>query len=373
MSFAEVLEIRPESALRALGERACLADVDAAIAREERSLRDLAVLLSPAARPRLEAMAREAHRLTRHHFGRTISLYAPMYISNLCAADCVYCCFSVRNVTTDRRTTLRPREIRQECEALAAHGFDNVLLLTGEAPKRVTVARIAEAVAIAREYFTSVSVEVYAMEQEGYAELVDAGLEGVTLYMETYDRATYAQVHLEGEKSNYDFRLDAIERAGRAGARKLSIGALLGLHDWRVEVLRLALHAKHVQKVCWQSALSLSLPRLLHTPERFQVLQPVPDAEFVQILLALRLFLPDVGFNLSTRERPALRDKLIPLGVTAMSAGSSTRPGGYASRGDDVLEQFEIEDFRPVDEVVASIRRAGYDPVWKDFDHAFVG
>lgn len=373
MPFQAILDAHPEALLQDLIDQATPQSVQAALRKDGRSLSDLAALLSPHARPHLEAMAKEAQRLTRWHFGRTITLYAPMYISNLCAADCVYCCFSVRNPTGDRRTTLRPREIRVECEALAARGFDQVLLLTGEAPKRVTIERIAEAVRIAREYFTSVSVEVYAMQTEGYRQLVDAGLEGVTLYMETYDRATYEQVHLEGEKANYDFRLDAIERAGAAGARKLSIGALLGLHRWPIEVLRLALHAKHLQRVCWQSALSISLPRLLHVPERFHVIDRVSNADLVQILLALRLFLPDVGVNLSTREAPALRDRLIPLGVTAMSAGSSTRPGGYASRGDDVLEQFEIEDYRPVDEVVAAIRRADYDPVWKDFDHAFVG
>lgn len=374
MSFFPIIEAHPEARLRSLYCGAGPRDVESALGRAgELSLRDLAVLLSPAARPYLEPMAREAHRLTRRQFGRTISLYAPMYISNLCAADCVYCCFSVRNPTKDKRTTLRPREIRRECETLAARGFESVLLLTGEAPKRVPVERIAEAVAIAREYFAAVAVEVYAMDETGYAALVAAGLEGVTLYMETYHRPTYAQVHLEGEKANYDYRLDAIERAGRAGTRKLSIGALLGLYDWRIEVLWLALHARHLQRSCWQSALSISLPRLLHVPERFQVIQPVSDAELVQILLALRLFLPEAGFNLSTRERPALRDKLIPLGVTAMSAGSSTRPGGYASRGGDVLEQFEIEDHRSVEEVVAAIRSAGYDPVWKDFDHAFVG
>lgn len=372
MNFNQLLQQHPEAELRALYDGVGPAEVRAALAREEKTLRDLAALLSPAARALLEEMAQAAQRLTRWQFGRTVQLYAPMYISNLCVADCVYCCFSIRNPTKDKRTTLDADEIHRECAALAARGFDNVLLLTGEAPKRVTVDKIAEAVAIARGYFSSVSVEVYAMDEADYAALVAAGLEGVTLYMETYDRATYARVHLEGAKADYDYRIDAIERAGRAGARKLSIGALLGLHDWRVEVLRLALHARHVQRTCWQSALSISLPRLLHVPERYEVAQPVGDATLVQILLALRLFLPEVGINLSTRERPALRDKLIPLGVTAMSAGSSTRPGGYATKGEEVLEQFEIEDHRPVEEVVAAIRRAGYDPVWKDFDHAFV-
>jgi 2-iminoacetate synthase len=356
-------------------------EVEAALAREELDIRDLAALLSPSARPYLEPMARKAQRLTRHHFGRTIGLYVPLYISNLCAADCIYCGFSVRSGANDRRVTLKPDAIRRECATLAAQGFEQVLLLTGEAPKTVTIEMIAEAVAIAREFFASVSVEVFAVDEAGYRRFVEAGLEGVTLYMETYDRETYAQVHLEGQKADYAYRIDAIERAGKAGVRKLSIGALLGLHAWREEVVWLALHARHLQRQCWQSAVALSFPRLRHTPARFKVRDQVCDADLVQIMLALRLFLPEAGFNLSTRESSTFRDRLIPLGVTAMSAGSSTRPGGYATftaptldvtgRAREVLEQFEIEDHRSAQEVVAVIRAAGYDPVWKDYDHAF--
>jgi 2-iminoacetate synthase len=379
--FLEEIKNYPLERLESLYSDVTPAAVEAALRKEQRSLGDLAALLSPAARPYLEAMAREAQRLTRWHFGRTISLYSPIYISNLCAADCVYCCFSVRNKTRDKRVTLSWEAVRKECEALAAQGFESVLLLTGEAPKVVTPDHIAYAVRIAREFFSSVSVEVYAMDTPQYGKLVREGLEGVTLYMETYHRGTYGKVHLEGQKADYEYRLGAMDRAGEAGVRKLTIGALLGLFDWRYEMLWTALHARWLQRHCWQSALSVSFPRLLHTPERYNAHYPVSNADYVQILLAMRLFLPEVGFNLSTREAPEFRDRLIPLGVTHMSAGSSTQPGGYATylrgnpteatKGREVLEQFEFEDYRPVPEVVAAIRAAGYDPVWKDYDRAF--
>lgn len=371
MSFKPTIAQWPAERIQPLYREVTSAQVEAALDKDELDIADLGALLSPAARAYLEPMAQKANRLTRWHFGRTISLYAPLYISNLCAADCVYCGFSVRSGNKEKRVTLRPREIRRECEALATLGYENILILTGEAPKRVKVEHIADAIGIAREYFSGVSVEVYAVDEADYRRWVEAGLEGVTLYMETYHRPTYAQVHLEGQKADYDYRLDATERAGNAGVRKLSIGALLGLHQWRDELIWVGLHARHMQKACWQSAISVSFPRILHMPERFQVRDFVRDADLVQGMLALRLFLPEVGFNLSTREAPAFRDKLIPLGVTHMSAGSSTRPGGYATRGVEVLEQFEIEDLRSPGEVVEAIRAAGYDPVWKDFDRAF--
>jgi 2-iminoacetate synthase len=372
MSFAETIAAWPEERLRGLYRNIGPADVEAALKREDRSLADLAALFSPAARPYLEPMAREGQRLTRWHFGRTISLYAPIYISNICTANCPYCGFSVSAGGTAARVTLTPDEIAEECRALAAMGYQNILLLTGEAPKAVPVVYIAEAVAIARRFFAGVSVEIYALEEAGYRQLCEAGLEGVTVYQETYHRATYETLHRRGRKKDYLFRLDAPERAGNAGVRRISIGALLGLCDWRTEMLRLGMHGRHLQKHCWQSALNISFPRLRHTPDGFEIRHPVSDADLVQIMLALRLFLPEAGFNLSTRETPALRDNLIPLGVTAMSAGSSTRPGGYATHTADTREQFAIDDTRPPAEVVAAIRRAGYDPVWKDFDSAFI-
>lgn len=371
MNFRDELEAWPAERIRAGIEAATPADVDRAIARDERTPRDLCALLSPYAADRLEAMAREAQRLTRWHFGRTIGMYVPLYISNVCGADCTYCGYAVRSGNKEKRRTLSHAEIRAECKTLAAQGFQSVLLLTGEARRAVPPSFIGEAVGIAREYFASVAIEVYTLDQFDYEDYVRRGLDGVTIYMETYDRARYAEVHLIGEKCDYDYRLDAIERAGRAGVRRLSIGALLGLTDWRVDGFWTALHARHVQKACWQSAVSVSFPRLRHVPERFRIPELVTDKQLVQLMLALRLFLPEAGFNLSTRETAAFRDKLIPLGVTMMSAGSSTRPGGYSLYGEETLEQFEIEDRRSVTEVAAAIKRAGYEPVWKDYDRAF--
>lgn len=371
MAITEELERWTADRLQRLIDDSSEQRVVDALSRPERDLADLAALISPTALPYLEDMAREAQRLTRWHFGRTISLYIPIYLSNVCVADCVYCGYSVKSGNKEKRISLKPDEIRRECETLAGQGFQNVLLLTGEAPRAVPASYIAEAVSIAHEYFPSVSAEVYALDTPGYRELIERGLEGVVVYMETYDRETYGRVHLIGEKADYDFRLGALERAGDAGARKLSLGVLLGLDDWRMDALRLALHARHLQRRCWQASLSVSFPRLLHVPERYRIARPVSDRDFVQMMLAMRLFLPEAGFNLSTRESPRLRDRLMPLAVTSMSAGSSTRPGGYATTDDRYLEQFALEDHRSAAEVADAIRAAGYDPVWKDFDHAF--
>ena len=371
MGFLNELKTWPVERVRRMIDSSTPEDVERALSRQTRGPRDLAALLSPPAIPRLEAIARQAQRLTRRHFGRTISMYAPIYISNICAADCTYCGYAMRSGNRQRRRTLSQAELRQECEALRAHGYRSVLLLTGEAPHAVSPGRIAEAVSVAHEYFPSVAVEVYSLKEEEYRDLVACGLDGVTLYMETYHEPTFEQVHLEGLKRDYLYRLDTMDRAGRAGVRRLSVGALLGLYDWQMDGFWTALHARYLQRTCWQSAVSISFPRLLHTPPRFHVPHLLSDRELVQLILASRLFVPEAGINLSTRERPALRDALVPLGVTRMSAGSSTRPGGYSVTGEETLEQFEIEDTRSPAEVAEMIRLAGYDPVWKDFDHAF--
>lgn len=371
LGLSSELQIWPAARIFDSITRATPGDVQRALTREERTAADLCALLSPVAASCLEDMAREAQRLTRWHYGRTIGMYVPLYISNVCGADCTYCGYAVRSGNKEKRRTLTEAEIRRECEALAAEGFQSVLLLTGEARRAVPPSMIADAASIARAYFPSVAVEVYSLEQTDYEELYRRGVDGVTIYMETYDRATYGRVHLIGEKMDYDFRLGASERAGKAGIRRLSVGALLGLYDWRADGFWMALHARHLQRVCWQSSVSISFPRLQHVPERFDIPALVTDKELVQLMLALRLFLPEAGFNLSTRERPAFRDKLISLGVTTMSAGSSTRPGGYTTYGEETLEQFEIEDTRPPKEVAEAIRAAGYEPVWKDYDYAF--
>lgn len=371
--FTKILNSWPEARIRDLIAGATAGDVTRALGREILHPEDLAALISPQAESRLEEMAHLAHRITRRQFGRTIGLYVPIYLSNICAADCTYCSYAFHSGREGERRTLTPAEIRTECETLAGHGFQNVLLLTGDHPQAAPVEYLVQAVAIAREYFASVSVEVYALKEEDYRRLVEVGLEGVTLYMETYHRDTYDKVHLKGRKKDFAFRLGAMEAAGRAGVRRLSLGALLGLYDWHADGFWAALHARYLQKECWQSAVAISFPRLFNVPARHTIQHPLSDKELVQLMLALRLFLPEAGFNLSTRERPALRDRLIPLGVTMMSAGSSTRPGGYAQYGGETLEQFETEDRRSPEEVAAAIRRAGYDPVWKDFDRAFLG
>ncbi len=371
MSFSQRLELWPEGRIRNLIQQATFEDVTRALTRERLTGEDLAALLSPAASSRLEEMAQAALSQTRRYFGRVIGLYAPIYLSNVCTSDCIYCGYAKRSGSPGLRLTLKPAEIHTECRLLAEYGFQNILLLTGDAPHIAPPRYLVEAVDLAREYFSSVSVEVYALDQEDYRQLVAAGLEGVTLYMETYHRDTYSRVHLCGRKRDYEYRLGAIERAGRAGARRLGIGALLGLYDWQVDGFWTALHARYLQRECWQSAISVSFPRLKVSTPRFTVPHLLTDREFVQLMLATRLFLPEAGINLSTREPADLRNGLIPLGVTMISAGSSTRPGGYSQDRANILEQFATVDNRTPAEVTEAIRRAGYEPVWKDFDKAF--
>ncbi len=371
MPMIDILHSWPRTRLEDLYGAVTPEQVDSALSRDYRDIQDLIALFSPQAVPFLERMAVEAHKITLRQFGRTISLYAPIYLSNVCAANCVYCGFSACAGTPQPRVTLSEDAIAAECEALATMGYKSVLLLTGDAPAVATPQYIADACAIARRWFSSVAVEVYSMEEEDYALLCHNGLDGITLYMETYDEATYAAMHRAGKKKDYLYRLDTPERAGKAGVRRLSTGILLGLYDWRIDAVWLALHVQYLQKQCWQSAVSISFPRLRHVPGGFDVPAPMSDVELAQMMVALRLVFPEAGFNLSTREPAALRDRLVPLGVTHMSAGSSTRPGGYARPEDHHLAQFEIEDTRSPAEVVKMIARAGYDPVWKEFDQAF--
>ncbi|MGC8738239.1 MAG: 2-iminoacetate synthase ThiH [Candidatus Hydrogenedens sp.] len=377
-SFANILNKWNSELINEVYEKTNEDKVLYALGKESLSIEDLIALLSPKALPFLEKMAQKANRLTRWHFGRTISIYAPIYLSNLCASDCVYCYFASHSGIREKRVTLTEEEIRGECIELNKKGIQTILLLTGDAPKIVTVDYISQAVRIAKEYFKSVSIEVYSMDEEHYTQLANDGTEGVTLYMETYDKETYDKVHLSGKKKDYLYRLDALERAGRAGIRRLTCGVLLGLSDWRLDVVWLALHAKYLEKMCWKSVISLSFPRLKHTPSRFKVPHLVSLQELVQIITAMRLFMPYSPFNLSTRESAEVRNHLIPLGITSMSAGSSTRPGGYkiyqnvTDTQRPVLEQFEIDDHRTVEGVISAIKNKGYDPVWVDFEPGFI-
>jgi 2-iminoacetate synthase len=352
------------AALRHRAEVATGGDVERALRSGHPTPADFAALLSRAAAERLEDLAVAAHRTTVRRFGRVVRLFAPLYLSNECVSTCTYCGFSAGNQVI--RRTLTPEEVRDEARALLERGFRHILLVAGEHARIASKDYLVECVRALAPEVPSVSVEVQVWDTATYRRLVGAGCEGLVVYQETYEPATYAAVHLKGKKRNYAWRLAAPDRGAEAGMRRLAIGALLGLHaDWRAEALALAAHARALLRRWWRCDLAVALPRLRPAAGGYQPACPLADAELVQLLCALRLYLPDVGVSLSTREAPALRDALLPLGVTQVSAGSHTEPGGYAAPS-DAEPQFEVSDTRSPAEVAAVLRRAGYDPVWMD-------
>jgi 2-iminoacetate synthase len=352
------------SALREIVERATSADVERVLRARRLGLADFAVLLSDAAADRLEDMAQAAQSTTVRRFGRTVRLFAPLYLSNECVSTCTYCGFSAGNEIA--RRTLTSDEVLTEARELRARGFRHVLLVAGEHARIVSKDYLVECVRVLAPEIPSISVEVQVWDTETYRRLVDAGCEGLVVYQETYDRETYGAVHLKGKKRNYDWRLAALDRGAEAGMRRLGLGALLGLHaDWRLEALATATHARALMRRWWRCEVSASLPRLRPAAGGYQPAGPVSDRDLVQLLCALRLFLPDLGVSLSTREPPQLRDALLKLGVTQMSAGSHTEPGGYAEDS-DAEPQFEVSDTRSPADVAATLKAAGYDPVWMD-------
>jgi 2-iminoacetate synthase len=326
-----------------------------------------------------------------------IRLFAPLYLSNECINNCQYCGFSRDNPIL--RVTLSVEEVLREARALNAQGFRNLLLVAGEHPKFVSSDYLRDCVAALHAEVPSISLEVGPMDTEPYRRLVEAGAEGLVVYQETYNRATYAAMHTAGPKRDFDWRLETAERAYAAGFRRLGIGALFGLADWRFEALSLAAHAEYLLRHCWKAQLTVSLPRLRPCAGEFQPTHQTSDRELVQLLCALRIFLPDVGIVLSTREPARLRNGLIPLGVTMISAGSHTEPGGYTGAGREHVHrtergrivpltenssewaienrratgQFDIADERTPGEVAAAVAQLGLEPVWKDWDPALAG
>ncbi|MBE0599221.1 MAG: 2-iminoacetate synthase ThiH [Desulfuromonadales bacterium] len=369
MNFLDQLTTYDYTDVLARIEAKSATDVERALAAERRRPEDLMALLSPAAEAYLEPMAQQAHRLTLQRFGRNILLYAPIYLSNECTNGCRYCGFNAGNRVPRRTLTLE--EIEAEAQVLHRHGFRHVLLVTGEAPRALDNDLLAAAVRRLRPLFSSISIEVYPMEEDGYRQMVAAGVDGLTLYQETYDRRLYAEMHPFGKKRDFDWRLLAPERGGAAGLRRIGIGALLGLGSFRAEAFFVGLHALHLSRHFWRSHLSVSFPRIRPAEGGFAPLHPVSDPRFVQLICALRLLLPDAGLVLSTRESAHLRNHLIPLGITQMSAGSCTAPGGYTG-GDDETRQFAIDDDRTPAQVSELIRSLGYEAVWKDWDRAFL-
>jgi 2-iminoacetate synthase len=368
MSFGEILASTPVRELARASVTATDADVSRALAKAPgaRDLWDFAALIGPAAEARLEELARASHALTLRRFGRTIHMYAPLYLSNECLTTCTYCGFA-KGLPIARKT-LSVEQSRTEAGYLRARGYRHVLLLTGEHQKLTGVDFLCEHIAAVSEHMSQVSVEVQVWDEARYARLAAAGCDGVVIYQETYDRQSYETFHVAGRKRDYDFRLEGPERAARAGIRRLGIGALLGLHEpWREDAVSVAAHALHLLKVAWRQELSVSVPRIRPSASGYSPDALVTDRQLAQLICALRLLLPDAGIAMSSREAPGFRDHLVPLGVTHTSAGSHTDPGGYTEPG-EAEGQFEVNDTRAPEEVAAALRALGYEPVWKDWD-----
>lgn len=354
-------------------EKICNYDVERALSEPAGlyNFEKLLALISPAAENYLEEMARLAHRLTIQRFGRTIRLYAPLYLSNYCENSCRYCGFNKENKS--ERTRLTIDQAVEEANIIASEGFRDILLVSSEDRQFISIDYLAELARKLRDKFASISIEVYQMSGAEYAELFEAGIEGVTLYQETYDREAYSYYHPSGPKADYNNRLDTPVHIAAAGMREVGLGVLLGLTDWRLETLALAEHAHYLIKRYWQSHISFSFPRLRPAYEvgSSQFRHLLSDKNLVQMITALRLCFADAGLVLSTRERAQLRDHLVKLGITKLSAGSKTNPGGYSGHS-GAIEQFEIDDNRSPAQVADMIKQQGFEPVWKDWDAAFV-
>ncbi|MFP4467284.1 MAG: 2-iminoacetate synthase ThiH [Candidatus Goldiibacteriota bacterium] len=346
--------------------------VESAIAKENLSYRDFLALLSDAADEYLDEMAERSKKDTDAYFGKNIQMYIPVYISNECVNSCLYCGFNAENRIP--RKTLSFDEIKAELEKIKSFGFKNLLILTGEHPGRADAGYIKKAVKAAKKYFPFVSLEVYPMQESEYKELVGAGASGITVYQETYDREVYDSVHRAGPKKNFRYRLETPDRALSAGFRKAGIGALLGLYDYRFEAAMLGAHAAYLMKKYWRSEISISFPRLRENTSGFKPAEPVTDRQLVKMIFALRIYLKHAGITVSTRESAVFRDNMIGYGITMMSAGSKTNPGGYdIYENDKTKKQFDISDSRTTREIAGVIRQKGYYPVFKDWSDSFEG
>lgn len=383
--------------LSRVAQNATTADVEEVLQQADSgrlSSPHFAALISPAAgQPEyLEAMAQRSHALTVKNFGRVMRFFAPLYVSNECINICKYCGFSRDNPIL--RVTLSVEQVATEARYLREQGFRHILLVAGEHPHFISDNYLRDCVARLRSEWPSISLEVAPMETEQYVPIVQAGAEGLVVYQETYDRGVYDAMHVSGPKKDFDWRLETPERAYAAGFKRLGIGALLGLAPWRNEAIALAAHAMYLLKKCWMAQLTISVPRLRPAAGEFEPLVNMSDRELVQFVCALRIAFPEVGLVLSTRESAKLRDNLVPLGITMMSAGSHTEPGGYTGQGREELHitkggrllkpdapviesegehatvQFQIADNRSPADVAARLEQMGYEPVWKDWETA---
>lgn len=373
MSFFDTWQQHDFGAVAATIGGKTTADVQRALGRVRAGgrlgLDDLAALLAPAAAPFLEEMAQLSHRLTVERFGRTMQLYAPLYLTNVCANICTYCGFSAQNRIP--RKALNDQETLAEAAVLKELGFDHVLLVTGESTRYGT-AYLRNALRLLRGQFSSLSIEVQPLDESEYAELAADGLSAVLVYQETYDAATYPKHHLKGPKSDIRYRLETPDRLGRAGLKKIGLGALYGLSDWRAEAWFVGLHLRYLERTYWRTRYSISFPRLRPHEGGDITVTPFGERDLVQAACAFRLFSQELELSLSTRENARFRNHAYRLGFTSMSAGSRTNPGGYTA-APETLEQFEIDDDRSPSEVAAFLRSVGYTPVWKDWDPTYDG
>ncbi|MDE5573719.1 MAG: 2-iminoacetate synthase ThiH [Muribaculaceae bacterium] len=330
---------------------------------------DFMVLISPAGAGFIEEMAQLSRHFTRERFGNTISMYIPMYVSNACSNACVYCGFNHANKF--ERTVLTMEQVDAECRAIKELApFDNLLIVSGEFPSLCGTEYFENVLNVCRQYFNNLTIEVQPLKTEQYIRLVKAGLNGVVCFQETYRRETYKNYHPRGMKSVYDWRLNGYDRMGAAGVHKIGMGVLIGLEDWRTDMTMLARHLRYLQKKYWRTRYSVNFPRMCPSESGFNPNVVMSDRELAQLTFAFRIFDHDADISFSTRESELFRNNMLSLGVTSMSAGSRTEPGGYALN-QGALEQFEVTDGRTPVQVADDIRANGYDVVWKDWDSVF--
>lgn len=365
MSFVDEFKKLSRSELQISLYSTTKQDVEQALQNPEGNLSSLLALLSPAAEPYLEQMAQRSAALTRQRFGASLGMYIPLYLSNLCANECDYCGFTMSNKL--KRKTLSETELVKELSLVKKMGYDSILLVSGEHETKVGMDYFKQMLPLVKQQFSHVAMEVQPLEQIDYQSLIEDGLDAVMLYQETYNPVTYANHHTRGKKKNFSYRLESPERVAKAGVDKIGLGVLLGLDDWRLDALLMGHHLAYLEKHYWRSRYSISLPRLRPCTGGVPPKVELTDKGLVQMICAFRLFNQQLEISLSTRESPALRDNLFALGVTNVSAGSSTQPGGY-DEPNSQLDQFEISDERTPMEVATAMSVRGLNPVWKDWE-----
>ncbi|TXH93953.1 MAG: 2-iminoacetate synthase ThiH [Rheinheimera sp.] len=355
-----------------LQQQSCLPDrsaVQQALSAAKPDFADLQALLSPAAAEFLPQMLARATQLKRQRSGRTLALFAPLYLSNLCSNECSYCGFS-RSVAMKRRI-LTIAEAQQEAAAIQALGIGQILLVTGEHQRKAGVDYLLEVTQTLRPQVAKLLLESQPLGIADYQQLRTAGIDAVMLYQETYDPQSYTRHHTFGAKADMAYRLDAPARVAAAGIAQLGMGVLLGLSDWRTDVLLLAQHLRFLQQHWYQLAFTVALPRLKPCAGQISQHSGVSDRDYLQLLCALKIFAPELSLSISTRDSPALRDLLLTSIACTASAGSKTQPGGYAVAPES-LAQFSIDDERSPAEIAAMLRRSGIAPVWQDW-HPLLG